>query len=83
MKYFQIFGYTSSYQNKSRTICISNILPFLKMEHFLSQIMMAKQDKFVIKESGLQTFGKNQLELREEELNHNHKQKIARGLEYT
>ena len=53
------------------------------MEHFLSQIMMAKQDKFVIKESGLQTFGKNQLELREEELNQNHKQKIARDLEYT
>lgn len=53
------------------------------MEHFLSQIMMGKPEISVIKEPGFQTFSKNQLELREEELNQNHKQRIARDLEDT
>ena len=42
---------------------------------------MGKPEISVIKEPGFQTFSKNQLELREEELNQNHKQRIARDLE--
>ena len=53
------------------------------MEHFLSQIMMGKPEISVIKEPGFQTLSKNQLELREEELNQNYKQRIARDLEDT
>ena len=45
--------------------------------------MMAKQNIFVIKEPGLQTLSRNQLELREEELNQNHRQRIAKDLEDT
>lgn len=51
--------------------------------YILSKIMMAKQNIFVIKEPGLQTLSRNQLELREEELNQNHKQRIAKDLEDT
>ena len=45
--------------------------------------MMGKPEISVIIEPGFQTFSKNRLELREEELNQNHKQRIARDLEDT
>ena len=45
--------------------------------------MIAKQNIFVIIVPGLQTLSRNQLELREEELNQNHRQRIAKDLEDT
>ena len=53
------------------------------MEHILSKITMAKPDAFDIKEPVLLTLSRNQLELREEELNQNHKQGITKDLEGT
>ena len=44
---------------------------------------MAKPDAFDIKEPVLLTLSRNQLELREEELNQNHKQGITKDLEGT
>ena len=83
MTYFKLLVIHQVIKTILELSCVSNILPFFKMEHFLSQIMMGKPEISVIIEPGFQTFSKNQLELREEELNQNHKQRIARDLEDT